>query len=174
MDPGFINGNPSLLSSRSTDLEVHQERPITSEAWRVWKAACNLWCNIQTGTLHRPLGQWTIPGASLRRSWPYYWNPTTHRLIVRTADGYSTHRPFLQGPRGLRFKRQPNATISTLPSTCFPTDVLEYRFGFTKLLVNPSTSRHRIPTHTPPFTNAHTHKTRPTNLQPTSTPYQIF
>ena len=133
VDPCFIHGNPSLLSSRSTDLEVHQERPITLEAWRLWKAACKLWCNIQTGALHRPLGQWKFPGASLRRSWPYYWDPPTHRLIVRTADGYSTHRPFLQGPRGMRFKRQPNAAISTLPSTCFPTDVLEYRFGFTKL-----------------------------------------
>jgi hypothetical protein len=158
IDQCFIHGKPSLLSSTSTDLEIHQDRPATIEAWKVWKSACKLWCNLVTGELHRPLGQWKFPGVSLRRSWPYYWDPPTNRLIVRTADGYTAHRPFKRGPRGMRFKRYPSTAIPTLPSTCFPTEALEYRIGFTQL---PSLShvaplfhsKHHLPTLPPQHFN---------------------
>jgi hypothetical protein len=40
VDPGFLFDQVSLLSSRSTDLEIIQERPSTPEAWTAWRKAC--------------------------------------------------------------------------------------------------------------------------------------
>jgi hypothetical protein len=56
VDLSFIEGRPSLLSSTSRDLEIHQERPNTQEAWVAWRKACSLWCNVRTGALHQSLG----------------------------------------------------------------------------------------------------------------------
>ena len=133
VDHCFLNGQVSLLSSRSNDLEIHQERPCTPEAWKEWRKACSLWCTIDTGALHQPLGPWTFPSVSLRRSWPFHWDPPTGRLLVRTSDGYSAHRPFSRGPRGLRFHRHSNQVSKLLPHSCFPTAALEVRIGFTRL-----------------------------------------
>ena len=133
VDPGFLYDQVSLLSSRSTDLEIIQERPSTPEAWTAWRKACSLWCNIDTGALYQPLGPWKFPSVSLRRSWPYHWDPPTGRLWIRTPDGYSSHRPFSRGPRGLRFHRHSNNISTILPDSCFPTAALEFRIGFTRL-----------------------------------------
>jgi hypothetical protein len=133
VDLCFLNGQVSLLSSRSTDLEIHQERPDTLEAWNEWRKACSLWCNIDTGALHQPLGPWKFPSVSLRRSWPFHWDPPTGSLLVRTSEGYSAHRPFSSGPRGLRFHRHSDHVSQLLPHSCFPTAALEVRLGFTLL-----------------------------------------
>jgi ribonuclease HI len=133
VDPGFINGSVSLLSSQSTELEPIQERPTTAAAWRSWKKACSLWCNVKTGKLFRPLGKWLHSSPTLRRSWPYHWDPVSGRLLVRQSASYTAHRPFIRGPRGTRFHYYSNRTLLTLPPSCFPTDALEYRLGFTRL-----------------------------------------
>jgi hypothetical protein len=41
VDLSFIEGRPSLLSSTSRDLEIHQERPNTQEAWVARRKACS-------------------------------------------------------------------------------------------------------------------------------------
>jgi hypothetical protein len=77
----------------SVDLEIHQERPCIPEAWNAWKKTCVLWCNVDTGALHESLEPWNVPSVSLRRSWPFHWDPPTGRLLLRTADGYNVHSP---------------------------------------------------------------------------------
>jgi hypothetical protein len=74
-----------------------------------------------------------FPSASLRRSWPYYWGPLTGRLVVRSDDGYSSHRPLSRGQTGLHFHISTNGVFSTLPSSYFPTEALERRLGLTRL-----------------------------------------
>jgi hypothetical protein len=93
IDLCFIHGNPSLLSSRSLDLEIYQERPYTLDAWNACRKECAVWCNVKTGALHESLGPWKVPSVSLRRSWPFHWDPPTGRLLVRTADGYNVTSP---------------------------------------------------------------------------------
>jgi hypothetical protein len=115
VDPGFLNDQVSLLSNRSTDLEIIQERPSTPGAWTAWRKACSLW-----GKIDQPLGPWKFPSVSLRRSWPYHWDAPTGRLWIRTPDEYSSHRPFSRGPRGLGFHRHSINISNILPDSCFP------------------------------------------------------
>jgi hypothetical protein len=82
----------------------------------------------------RSLEVFKCSSASLRRTWPYYWDPRNERLVVRSSDGYSSHRPFSRGRTGLHFHRFSNRVFSTLPSACFPTEALERRLGFTRIL----------------------------------------
>jgi hypothetical protein len=56
VDLSLIQGHPSLLSSTSTEHEIHQDRPETVEAWRVWRKACSLWWDTKPSTLQQPLG----------------------------------------------------------------------------------------------------------------------
>jgi hypothetical protein len=64
IDLCLIHGNPSLLSSRSVDLERK-----TMQSWNTWKKA---WANVDAGALHEslPVGPWKVPSISLRRFWP--------------------------------------------------------------------------------------------------------
>jgi hypothetical protein len=126
VDLSFIEGRPRLLSSTSRDLEIRQERPNTQETWVAWRKDCFLWCNVRTGALHQSLGPWTFSSASLRRSWPYYWEPRNERLVVRSSDGCLSHRPFSRGRTGLHFLRFSNRVFS-------PTEELERHLGFTRI-----------------------------------------
>jgi hypothetical protein len=59
--------------------------------------------------------------------------PINERLVVRSSHGYSSHRPFAQGRTGLHFHRFSNRVFSTLPSSCYMTEALERRLGFTRI-----------------------------------------
>jgi hypothetical protein len=52
-----------------------------------------------------------------------------------TFEGYSVHHPFSRGPKGVRFHRDAAQHTLTLSSTCFPTEAIEIRLGFTRLRV---------------------------------------
>jgi hypothetical protein len=70
---------------------------------------------------------------AFRRSWPFQRDPPTGRILVRTYEAYSAHRPFSRSPQGLRFHRHSNQGSLALPHFCFPTAAQEVRFGFTRL-----------------------------------------
>jgi hypothetical protein len=70
---------------------------------------------------------------SLRRTWPFHWDPLSGSLLVRTLEGYSVHHPFSRGPKGVRFHRDAAQHTLTLSSSCFPTEAIEIRLGFTRL-----------------------------------------
>jgi hypothetical protein len=95
----------------------------------MWRKACALWCDINSGLLHQPLGPWLHHSASLRRTWPFHWDTSSGRLLVRHPDGYSSHRPF---SHQRTFHLHSNRVISTLPPSCHPIEVLETRIGFTR------------------------------------------
>jgi hypothetical protein len=107
----LFGGQPSVLSSQSTEHEIRQERPNTA-AWAVWWKACSLWCDTKAGKLHQPLGSWLLPSVSLRRTWPIHWDPSSGSPLVRPLEGYYVLQPFSRGPRGVRFHR--DATQHTL------------------------------------------------------------
>jgi hypothetical protein len=79
------------------------------------------------------MGSWLLPSVSLRRTWPFLWDPSSGSLLVRTLDGYSVHHPVSRGPKGVRFHRDAAQHTLTLSSTCFPTEAIEIRLGFTRL-----------------------------------------
>jgi hypothetical protein len=76
-----------------------------------------------------PLGPWLYPGKSLRRTWPFYWDPSSRKLLVKTPTRFSIHRPFTNHRQ---FHLHSSRTTSTLPPTCYPIDVTETRIGFTR------------------------------------------
>jgi hypothetical protein len=53
--------------------------------------------------------------------------PYSSRLLVRTPDGFSTHRPFF---RHRKFHLHSHHAAPILPSTCYPTFVRVSRIGF--------------------------------------------
>ncbi|KAI2499829.1 hypothetical protein MHU86_14646 [Fragilaria crotonensis] len=82
LDPCKLNGHPSLLSSQTTWLKVHQERP-SSKAWKVWKRANLLW-SLPGGCLKVPLQNWLFPSHLLRNRYVAYKNRS--RLWIRGFD----------------------------------------------------------------------------------------
>jgi hypothetical protein len=49
IDVSLFSGQPSLLSSTSTEHEIRQERPNTAAAWAFWRKSCSMWCDIKSG-----------------------------------------------------------------------------------------------------------------------------
>jgi hypothetical protein len=84
--------------------------------------------------------------------------PLTGRLVVRSGDGYSSHRPFSRGQTGLHFNIFSNGVFSILPSSYFPTEALERRLGFTRL---PSHGIDLLPPPVPSPTFEHFLSTQP-------------
>ncbi|KAG7361856.1 reverse transcriptase RNA-dependent DNA polymerase [Nitzschia inconspicua] len=127
MDRAFIHGDTTVTSSTSAELEITQHRPDSAHTWNQWKRACQLWCDTHTGALHSPLGKWLHPHEKMRRLWPYYYDPTTKRLFVRTPTGFSQHR---YNRHRKRFKPNVQRIVTTLPQSCYPVECLEGHYGF--------------------------------------------
>ena len=127
MDLSFYHGDPTLVSSNSLDLEILQPKPTAKISWDVWRRACRLWCNSNTGKLHNPLGQWLKYSPHLRRSWPYHFDLVTKTLIVRGQTGYTGH---LFNRRRNNFQGHPIARLQTLPENCYPVDCQETLHGY--------------------------------------------
>ena len=82
LDLAMLEGKPSLQSSISNLVLVHQERPVES-AWELWRK-CNLLWSEESGKLYTPLGDWLCTTAEMRRSWRAYWDRTESTCYVRT------------------------------------------------------------------------------------------
>ena len=66
-------GTPSLMSSRTQGLSIHQERPSERE-WTLWRKMCkSLWSDT-TGTLRETLGPWILPIPKQRQQHQAYYS----------------------------------------------------------------------------------------------------
>ena len=65
IDRAKTYGSPTPVSSRSSHLKVHQEKPSANEG-RLWKRACLL-LSVINGRLRKPLGKWLLPPAQQRQ-----------------------------------------------------------------------------------------------------------
>jgi hypothetical protein len=95
----LFSGQPSLLSSQSTEHQIRQERPNTTAAWAVWRKACSLWCDTKSGKLHQPLG----PGyyqASLFAEHSHFigtLRPEVSWSALSKATLFNSHSPGARG-----------------------------------------------------------------------------
>ena len=81
LDASKLNGTPSAMSSTTTWLQVHQDRPSETE-WKLWRRANKLWSS-QDGVLCRPLGSWLHPRSQQRQQhFAYHKN---RRLYIRAG-----------------------------------------------------------------------------------------
>jgi hypothetical protein len=87
-----LQGNFSLQSSRTRWLEVHQDKPSSTE-WQLWRKANLLW-SYPAGRLRIPLREWLYPSQHLRHHYMAYISK--HRLWIRSAQTcyqeYKLHR----------------------------------------------------------------------------------
>jgi hypothetical protein len=87
LDPFFLKGETSLLSSTTNWITTNQQRP-GEPAWKTWRRAMRIWSR-NDGTLYRPLGAWLHPGDTLRRTWPFYNKDLRYPfLYIRTPWGF--------------------------------------------------------------------------------------
>ena len=129
VDTNFLNGKISNTSSTQKDLPVHQERPVSPRAWRAWRRAQALWCNLNTGRLHQPLGKWLHPSHELRRSWPFHLHQEARELLVRRDDGsFQTYQQI--GTRNQFVQSSASTRVISLPPACFPVDCTRHSFYF--------------------------------------------
>jgi ribonuclease HI len=83
IDPGKLEGNPSLKSSTSTWMSINQAKP-SSQAWKLWKNANLIWSK-STGQLHQPLGHWISTLTNRRiRHFAYKYRSTLYIRMHQT------------------------------------------------------------------------------------------
>jgi hypothetical protein len=109
LDPFFLKGETSLLSSTTNWITTNQQRP-GEPAWKTWRRAMCIWSR-DDGTLYRPLGAWLYPGDTLRRTWPFYKDLQYPFLYIRTPQGFLQYEDDDNG----RYSHGVNTTW--LPST---------------------------------------------------------
>ena len=118
-DTNKADGQPTLLSSRSHHLEIHQERPSAKE-WKLWRRAWLLWCDLQ-GNLRTPLGKWLVPPSQQRqRYFAYAWSNT---LWIRqdVDNSYLEFQRFALDEGYLAMNRM--VSINAIPSEAVPVEV---------------------------------------------------
>jgi hypothetical protein len=119
LDPSFLRGCPSLMSSKSTLLGINQERSSEGE-WMLWRRANLIWISSD-GTLLRPLGKWTMKVQDQRQSHFAYVHQST--LYVREED--TTYRKY-RATGHLRYRQSTwrHYTIHRIAPQACPVEVL--------------------------------------------------
>lgn len=119
LDPGKLHGEPSLMSSSTRYVLVHQERPSATE-WRLWKKANRLWSNPE-GELRQPLGKWLHPCHAQRNShFAYYFRD---RLAIRMHEGYQLYK--CRHKRPILVMPGPLIPFASLPIIAHPVEVID-------------------------------------------------
>lgn len=121
IDRSIVAGNPSILSSKSNHLEVHQPKPDSSVVWTTWRKACRRWYWTHTCELKSPLGKWLHPSRKLRRDWPYHWSPWHETVYLKGHDFYSAHQRHNTG----KFYAISSMHWDKLPSDAYPIQITE-------------------------------------------------
>lgn len=128
IDPTFLHGKPSLLSSRSLLRSVHQPCPH-QKSWRYWRKANKLWS--KKGIMSRPLGAWTIPLRQRIRRWPAYFHSPDRTLYIYSHADKLFH---LYGMQTILCSTETHHSSRTsLPAQAYPVDVTSTDSGW-KLL----------------------------------------
>ena len=123
LDPAMLVGHVSLLSSSTTWLHVNQRTP-DKRTWKVWKAFMHmLSCYLDD----HPLGPWLHSPASLRRSWPAYFDPSSKQVFLRSTDGFLRCYKRSTTCYSIGWRRVPIPPASAFPTTVtiHDNDVLE-------------------------------------------------
>jgi hypothetical protein len=82
LDPSMLLGKPSLMSSRTKLLTIHQERPSERE-WALWRQANRLWSD-SNGRLLQPVTSWILSVQEQRQYHFAYIHRST--LYIRELD----------------------------------------------------------------------------------------
>jgi exonuclease III len=115
LDLSKRNGLPSLYSSVTQNVRVHQDSPSPDE-WKLWRKANLLWSEAD-GTLRTPLGSWLAPIATQRqRHFAYSFQG---RLAIRHGASYQIHK---RRRRGLYTFTGVVTPFDDLPIDAHPTD----------------------------------------------------
>jgi hypothetical protein len=113
---GILKGDLSVAPSRTTWHLVNQAKPDRS-TWQVLRRACDLFST--SGTLHTEITEWTVPPSMQRRSWTFYYDPATNRLLFQHRPGEFT----AHSRQNSTFEFIPTSSCTAVPPTCYPVDV---------------------------------------------------
>ena len=113
------DGQPTLTSSRSHHLAIHQEKPSAKE-WKQWQRAWLLWCDLQ-GNLRTPLGKWLVPPSQQRQQ--HFAYARNNILWIRQEDenNYVEFQQFAVDEGYLDMQR--TVAITDIPSEAVPVEV---------------------------------------------------
>ena len=81
IDLDKARGHPTLYSSKSAHLAIHQVSPSATE-WRLWRRALLIKSDIN-GKLRQPLGKWLLPLKEQRQR--YFAYSFQDKLWIRTT-----------------------------------------------------------------------------------------
>ena len=114
LDPHKLRGEFSLMSSRTWDNSIHQERPAELE-WQLWRRANKLW-SARDGTLHRRLGNFVVAIHQQHQRHSAYCCDGI--LYVRHEDDRYAHCPLVSSQTYRQTIR--NSAWDELPPTAVP------------------------------------------------------
>ncbi len=90
LDRSKLCGHPSLMSSTTTFLHIHQGRPSEAE-WQLWRKVNRLW-STEDGRFHQPLGPWLLSIHKQRAS-HFAYMFLNRMVVIRTTDNYLVCQP---------------------------------------------------------------------------------
>ena len=141
IDQTKVMGRPSLWSTTTKWLKIHQESPSESE-WRVWKRANRLWSTTE-GKMLKPLGPWIQNARECRIQCAAYGYGNS--VAIKAGVEYEICDMRSDGqfePTGR------TVTVKLMPTTAVPVDVEEFGDAAWKLLKRTEI----VPTNLPPPT----------------------
>ncbi|KAI2497605.1 hypothetical protein MHU86_16911 [Fragilaria crotonensis] len=119
LDLSKVEGAPSLQSSRTRWIQIHQDKPSTP-TWKLWKKANRLWSN-SSGKLLQPLGPFLRDHRERRME--YFSYGYRNKVAIRTVDGYveclnTTNGKLKETGKLLSYNHLPRSA-ARLPSECW-------------------------------------------------------
>jgi exonuclease III len=151
LDPSMLAGSPSMMSSITKLVTIHQERPSEKE-WKLWRRANLLWSN-NDGKLLRPLTKWLCTVQTQRQRHFAY----THRRTLYIREQNTTYVMYrMTGPLSYRLSSRRPCTLHHLPPQACPVEVTPMMESYWQL----TGSHHQVmlPTAFPPSAMATFHQ----------------
>ena len=112
---GINRGLEVAWSSTTKWHSTNQAKPNTA-SWKLWTKALTLFS--KAGALLNPLRQWLVPPESQRRSWPFYYDPSTDDLLIPQSGVTYVHHRCCN-----TFDHESDGSIPSLPPSAYPVDV---------------------------------------------------
>ena len=150
---GINRGLDVEWSSTTKWHSTNQAKPNTA-SWKLWSQALTLFS--KAGALINPLRQWLVCPESQRRSWPFYYDPSTDDLLIPQSGTIYVHHRCCN-----TFEHDPDGSVPTLPPSAYPVDVIP---SFSGWRIRPHFPSSFIPI--PPVPPPNTFRTYCDSLEP--------
>jgi hypothetical protein len=111
---GILQGSVVDITSHTKLHHTFQAKPYPP-TWKLWRKTCKLFSTA--GVLHDTLDKWLVPHTQQRKTWPFYFGPTTGNLLHVTAEQCTVHYKCC-----MSFEYNVQDILETIPSMAYPVD----------------------------------------------------